>query len=34
MKSDEEYEKALMILTIAMVSVLFWIGIAFWAGLL
>ena len=34
MKSDEEYEKALMILTIAMVSVLFWIGIAFWVGLL
>ena len=34
MKTDEQYQKALMMLVIVALSTIFWISMAFWAGLL
>ena len=34
MKTDEQYQKALMMLAIVALSTIFWISMAFWAGLL
>ena len=33
MKTDEQYQKTLIMLTIIAATTLFWLSLAFWAGL-